>query len=89
MFSFHPVAGPSLQILFSVIICALVTFVLAAWFISQRHVFKGPHINAELFKEAHNETLQGHQVIVGRSTSEGGAIAEEMRRKSMNESKQL
>ena len=77
-----------MMFILSVIIVGLLTFVMTAWFVSQRHVFKGPQINVELFKEAHNETLHGHQVIDGMPRGSVGAIADEIRRKSTADVKQ-
>jgi hypothetical protein len=47
----------------SVVIFGIGSFILIAWFTSQRHVFKGPSINFDMLNEARNETLKGGAAI--------------------------
>jgi hypothetical protein len=53
--------------LFSVVITGLTSCVLVAWFVSQRHVFKGPNINVEMLFAARGETttLEGRRYLDG------------------------
>jgi hypothetical protein len=41
-------------------VVGLSIYALSAWYLSQRHIFKGPKVNVSLFTEARNETLHHH-----------------------------
>lgn len=54
----------------SVVEVGIAAYVLIAWYLWQRHVYKGPKINAELQNELHHEMLhdmcgQRTPVVVG------------------------
>lgn len=55
----------TLTLSYSVVIVGLSSYILIAWFTSQRHVFKGPTINIDLLNEARTETMQGIAIIHG------------------------
>ncbi|KAJ5175040.1 uncharacterized protein N7482_000917 [Penicillium canariense] len=59
----------------SVVIAGLGNFILIAWFVLQRHVFKGPSINLDLLNEARSEILQGIPVIHGKDLPEAGPLS--------------
>lgn len=51
---------------YSVMVVVIVALALFAWFVSIKHVFRGPSINMEMLLKARNETLKGSHVIDGR-----------------------
>ncbi|KIW10678.1 hypothetical protein PV08_11642 [Exophiala spinifera] len=68
----------------SVVTVGLVTFLLVAWYVSQRHVFKGPNINFEMLQAARQDELAGHRTIEGLAVGAGDdAIIEALRNHSV------
>ena len=68
----------------SVVTVGLVTFLLVAWYVSQRHVFKGPSINFEMLQAARQDELAGHRTIEGLAVGAGDdAVIEALRKHSV------
>ncbi|KIX04567.1 uncharacterized protein Z518_05437 [Rhinocladiella mackenziei CBS 650.93] len=74
----------------SVVTVGLVSFLLAAWFLSQRHVFKGPNINFELLQAARQDELLGHRTLEGIAVGgDDDDILQALRQRSMSEGKKI
>ncbi|MBV36906.1 MAG: hypothetical protein CMP47_15870 [Rickettsiales bacterium] len=68
----------------SVVTVGLVSFLLIAWYVSHRHVFKGPNINYEMLQAARQDELAGHRTIEGLAVGAGDdAVIEALRKHSV------
>jgi len=73
---------------FSVVIVGLVSFLLIAWYTSQRHIFKGPNINFNLLEAARADELAGHRTLEGIPVgADDEVVVEALRNQSLSSTK--